>query len=333
MEDHNVAVEILNPIFEVRFTVKHSFPTTVYVFLLLAACSNGRPIKPDAAASSARSSATAEMTVTDSSTDKLVFTPTRTLIPSASPIATTVPPLELWDAVFFDQYDGVAVIARIRNNTNKAVFLGGEDTGLEITVESWSISDGFYGDFLRAFLGPVLVKNDRYDYPDTSFVLFPGETGILASSLSCYKQEACRKASEPTWDPPEQLGYTFHYQSQPHPYAGNTTQNALHPEPENVKFVVKDDMVFFHFELPQYNEEDPTPNVLVLLLDAQGAILNSAAGDVYFAEDETSVNVMIKAAAYINQWGDGLTPLVPLTADTLRRLDHLEIFVEYTGMD
>jgi hypothetical protein len=305
------------------------------VFLLLAACSGGGPTAMESSPSNTpeRTIAGSTMTVPPTTTNSPVRTPTRTLLPSVTPIPSVTPDLELLDPVFFGYYDNFAVIGRIRNNTNTPLYLGGEEGALEITLESWSASENLLGTFLHITHGPAIIKNDRYDYPRTTYVVFPGETGVVASPLSCYKQEACKTDFEQSLDPPETLGYSFQVQSKAQPYSGKTPRNILHPKPENIKVSVRDGLIFFRFDMPHPTVDYDRLYIIVLLLDGRGSIINSAAGSLYYPEEATGMAAMINTVGYIEPWGEELDPLIRMSPEDVQRVDHLEIFIELTGTD
>lgn len=306
------------------------------ILILSQACSVGGN-SPSGNTSQAGSSTAAALTqrhtevvpsTTPTQTKPLAFTPidTPTRIATATAKASD---LELMDIILDRSNGGIVLMGRIRNNTGRTVFLGGDDLGLQIRYTQWSQNDS--RSYTHLILDPVKPKVESYHSAFTNCLLYPGETGIIAVPLTCDEKDGCHEIQETTLDPPPALGAFLEYSSQPHPVPDDPVDPGLHPKAENVQFLTKEDIFFLRFSTVFPGEDNGYFRFRALLLDRNGSILNVVAMRDYFRRPKSNI-LEIRGWSRISRGGvlgDWFSPFAPLTDEVLKNLDHIEVFVEY----
>jgi hypothetical protein len=277
---------------------------------------------------------TSELSGIPSPTVTPAATFTQTQLPTLTPTPTQIPDIELRDTVLTTTGYRTTLIGRIRNNTNRLVYFGGDETGLVISYETWYMDD--FQEYIHAFAGPIKLRNSRGDTPYLPCFLFPGETGIFAVSLDCREEEGCRSNSIPSVNPPQSLRPAFTSTSLniPYPYPKLPGKDA-HLSLNSGQFLAEGDLLFFKFPFTGAPGEGRRIRSFLVLLDKDNKILNILTDYSWASGGNTEITgwTAVTSPADLrfsyqvvgNYWNAGL----PLDYEAINGVDHIEVFLEF----
>lgn len=264
-------------------------------------------------------------------TKPLTFSKISTPTVAATPTAATQP-LEILSVGFTRQYGGISLLGKIRNNTESLVYFHGEDLGLRIRFSEWRMLNPWEYEHLT--LDPVVPILTSSAQRFVNCFLYPGETGVVAVKLDCESENGCKEIEETSPNPPSALEIVWEYSSQPHPFPDDPPAPGLHLSAQDLQFFVKEDILFFRFKIEVPNLESGYINYRLLLKDRDGTPLNVLAWYTYFNSsrgESMTISNWASPNGY-DGWrvyGDAADSLVPLTSETMDRLEQIEVFVEY----
>lgn len=229
------------------------------------------------------------------------------------------------------EYDGASLLGWIRNNTDRIAFLGGAELGLQMRIVEWTM-DGF-NRYTRKVMDNIVPEYRPY----TTCAIFPGETGIVALSLRCAEKDGCTIAEETSANPPPELGTVLEYSSRLQPIPEDWDTADRHPAAEAYGLLRKEDFLFFRFAMASINEDYSYLRYRIVLLDAEGTLLNVASDDKYlhspYAPATTTTIGWIGKNNYFlapQVVGSRVESFLPTTREMLDRVDHTEVFLEYS---
>jgi hypothetical protein len=296
-------------------------------------------------------------TATPTITPTPTMTPVPTIIPMVSPSPGPAPDLEVLNVTISDGW----VMGEIRNNTDEPMILPGMETALQIMFEKWI--DSGPGSRWHFYYSPIEVKPVN---EDMNCILYPHETGVLASAPGGKLDRKEKADIAPfgegyrilsyegfyrRWEEFKKLTYFFN-----HP---DNLADFYHPRVENLKYeieisdvILNSASILINFDvditIPSYGVGYDFP-VWVVLYDKEGEITNILYKSTVQLCNEPSCLVTGRYHIYgagcnremclfanwvapdqIMEW---FRPMVRITPEDMRRVDHIRAFMEMQDTD
>ncbi len=335
--------------------------------LLLAACTAGAETRPGETGASTNNTTGPSRTATVRPMATQTFTPSAipTVEPMVTPSPGPAPELEILNVTFPKSPNGTAFLGEIRNNSDQPMIFPGRLEAVRLGIEEWSTYGGvyYYHNLFDAFIKPGTDDKamNCILYPgETGVIAF--DFNPLCSDIN-----NCKGEGENLSGPPSQMGYRLiNYEAfskrweelYQFPYINHnyppTFYDGYHLLVENIEYEIRPSEVnpdhvamFFNFDVeyysPTYQRAGRTP-IWIVLYDSDHQIINILInGWVGFCNTVGCLEnrkyhvygvACNRGECNFEQWEtpdqmmDYFTPIAEMTAENLRRVDHIRIVAE-----